>query len=112
MKNKYKIYTDKKNRKVIAATRYAGRVIKATATCSPEDTFDIEFGSALAIARCKQKVAKVKIQNASVKYLEAAAAADMAQKRYDDMKQYYMDSVDQFDEAVAETAELIKKISN
>ena len=112
MKNKYKIYTDEKNRKVIAATRYAGRVIKATATCSPEDTFDIEFGSALAIARCKQKVARVKIQNASVKYLEAAKAADKADKHYEDMKQYYMDSVDQYDEAVAETVELIKKISD
>lgn len=112
MKNKYKIYIDEKNKKVIAATRYAGRVIKATATCSPEDTFNIEFGSALAIARCKQKVARVKIQNASIKYLEAAKAADKADKHYEDMKQYYMDSVDQYDEAVAEAVELIKKISD
>ena len=110
MKKNYDIYVDEKNRKVIAVCRYGGRKVRAVATCAPEDTFNIEFGTSLAIARCEIKVAKLKIQRASAKYLEAAEAADAAQKRYDDMKQYYMDAVDQLDEAVELHNKIIDKI--
>ena len=110
MKNVYKTYVDEKNRKVIAVCRYAGRKIKAAATCAPEDTFDIETGTKLAIARCEWKVAKIKLQNASSKYLEAAKAADKAQKRFDKMKDYYMDSVDQLDAAGAAMQTIIEKL--
>lgn len=98
-KANYTIYTDEKNRQVIAVCRYAGRKVRAVAKCAPEDTFDIEIGTKLAIARCEWKVAKIKLQNAGSKYLEAAKAADEAQKYFDKMKDYYMDSVDQLDEA-------------
>ena len=110
MKNNYNIYVDEKNKTVIAVCRYAGRNVRATAKCCPENTFDIEFGTKLAIARCDVKVAKAKILNASTRYLEASVAADEAQKRYDKMKNYYMDSVDQFDNANATVDELIKSI--
>lgn len=111
MKNKYDIYIDEKNKKVIAVCRYGGRKVRATATCAPEDTFDIAFGTNLAIARCEVKVAKMKIQRASAKYLEASVAADAAQKRYDDMKQYYMDSIDQFDAAIEAHNKLIDELN-
>ena len=55
-------------------------------------------------------MAKAKIQNASAKYLQASVAADEAQRKYDKMKQYYMDSVDQFDNAMAEVDKVIKEI--
>ncbi len=106
----YNIYIDEKNRAVIAVCRYAGRNVRAVAKCAPEDTFNIEFGTKLAIARCEVKVAKLKIQNASASYMKASVAADEAQKQYDKMKQYYIDSVDQFDEANAEVEKIIKEI--
>lgn len=106
----YKIYTDEKNRQIIAVCRYAGQKVRAVAKCAPEDTFDAEIGKKLAIARCKWKVAKLKLQNAGVKYLEAAKTADEAQKRFDKMKDYYMDSVDQLDEAGAAIQNIISEI--
>ena len=110
MKNNYKIYVDEKNKTVIAVCRYAGRNIRAVAKCAPEDTFDIEFGTKLAKARCDLKVARAKIQNASAAYMKASVAADEAQRKYDKMKQYYMDSVDQFDEAYVAVGNIIKEI--
>ena len=109
-KANYKIYIDEKNKTVIAVCRYAGRNVRAIAKCSPEDTFDVDFGTKLAIARCEVKVAKIKIQNASAAYLKASVAADEAQRQYDKMKNYYMDSVDQFDKASAAVVNLIKEI--
>lgn len=106
----YKIYVDEKNKTVIAVCRYAGRNIRAVAKCAPEDTFNVEFGTKLAKARCDVKVAKAKIQNASVSYMKASVAADEAQRKYDNMKQYYMDSVDQFDKAYATVDNIIKEI--
>ena len=70
MKNNYKIYIDEKNKTVIAVCRYAGRNVRAIAKCSPEDTFDVDFGTKLAKARCDVKVAKAKIQNASAAYMK------------------------------------------
>ena len=110
MKNNYKIYTDEKNRQVIAVCRYAGRNVRAVATCSPEDTFNVEIGTELAVARCAWKVAKLKVQNAGVSYMTAAKAADEAAIRLDKMKEYYMDSVDQMAEAGASMEAIIKKL--
>jgi uncharacterized protein YfaS (alpha-2-macroglobulin family) len=93
----YKIYIDEKNRKVIAVCRYGGKNVKGVAKCAVEDNFNIEIGIKLATARCDWKVAKLKLRNASNKYLEAAKLADEAQKHFDKMKEYYMDSVDQLE---------------
>ena len=110
MKNVYKTYVDEKNRKVIAVCRYAGRNVRAVATCSPEDTFNKAYGMALAIARCEFKVAKIKLQNATERYMVAAKEADNAAKRYDKMKDYYMDSVDQLEEAGKTIQNVLKEI--
>ena len=112
MKNKYKFYNfyiDEKGKKVIAVTHYAGRTIKGIAKCSPEDTFDVEFGCMIAVARAEEKVAKAKVRNAAKRYLEAAVAADAAEKRFADMKQYYMDAIDQLDQAEIDVNSLFKQ---
>ena len=106
----YKTYIDEKNRKVVAVCRYAGRKVKAVAKCAPEDTFNSAYGMALAIARCKFKVAKLKLQNATEKYKIAAKEADNAAKRYDKMKDYYIDSVDQLEEAGKTIQNILKEI--
>ena len=106
----YKFYIDEKNRKVIAVTRYAGRKVRAVAKCAPEDEFNIEIGTKLAIARCEWKVAKIKLRNAGSCYMKAAKAADEAALRLSKMKDYYMDSVDQLDEAGAAMQAVIEKL--
>ena len=106
----YQVYTDEKNKTVVAVCRYAGRNVRAVAKCSPEDTFNEMTGIKLAITRCEIKAAKLKIKNAAAKYLEAAKAADEAERRFDKMKQYYMDSVDHLDEMIEEHNKLINEI--
>lgn len=65
---KYKFYTDNKTY-VIAESTYAGIPIQAKAKCSPEDTFDLDFGKKLAAARCNLKICKkrYKVANEKVK---------------------------------------------
>jgi hypothetical protein len=95
----YQYYVDEKNNEVIAVTRYAGRNVRGTAKCAPEDEFNLEVGKDIAEKRCELKKAKIKCQNASEKYLIALENFEKAKKRFFDMRQYYMDAVDQYDEA-------------
>ena len=107
--NFYNFYIDEKNKTVIAVCRYAGRNVRATAKCHDSDVFDIEFGKRLAQARCEVKVAKIKIGNASAKYCESAKAADAAHQRFAAMKEYYIDSVDQYDDACIAVQNLLNE---
>jgi hypothetical protein len=42
---------------VKAITMYAGKSVSAVAKCDPQDTFDLEFGTKLAMLRLDQKIA-------------------------------------------------------
>lgn len=100
--DKYKYYQFKNENggtTVSAVSTYAGRTVKGYAKCDPRDEFDIEKGKELAAARCGVKIANKRVARASRKYMEAARAATEAQAYFDRMKQYYMDAVDQADEA-------------
>ena len=77
-KHNYKIYTH--DNEVIAVTSFARRPVRATAKCDPRDTFDVEFGKALAIARCDVKVADKRLA-AAKKRLDKANEAMIAAKR-------------------------------
>ena len=108
--DKYKFYQFKNEKgglTIVAASTYAGRTVKGYAKCDPRDEFDIEKGKKLAAARCSVKIANKRVARASRKYLEAADALYTAQVKFDEMRQYYMDAVDQADEAAAELRELI-----
>jgi hypothetical protein len=50
---------------VKAVTNYAGKSVYAFAKCDPEDTFDLGFGTALALKRLDFKITKLRA--ASVK---------------------------------------------
>ena len=104
----YQYYVDEKNRMVIAVCRYAGRNVRGTAKCSPDDEFDLELGKTLAKARCEEKKAKIKIQNASAKYMAAADEFQKAKRQLNKMRTYFMDAVDQHDDAV----EAVNTITN
>lgn len=53
-------YIDKKTGQHIvkARTMYAGKSVTAVAKCDPADTFDLEFGKALALKRLDVKIAE------------------------------------------------------
>lgn len=102
MKEHYKYYVNLSKGEVIAVCRYAGRNIRSIAKCHPDDEFDVERGKAVAKAKCEIKVGQIRVRNATKKYCTALSAAAEAQKRYEDMKQYYIDAVDLLDDAVIE----------
>ena len=77
-KHNYKIYTH--DNEVIAVTSFARRPVRSIAKCDPRDTFDVEFGKALAIARCDVKVADKRLA-AAKKRLDKANEAMIAAKR-------------------------------
>lgn len=91
---------------VIAVSTYAGRTVRGVAKCDPRDTFDLETGKKLAAARCAYKIAEKRKARATTEFRKAAAAADEAVKRFEEMKQYFYDSVDQLDETIDEIKKL------
>lgn len=108
--DKYKYYQYKNENggtTIAAASSYAGRTVKAYAKCDPRDDFDIESGKKLAAARCNMKIANKRVARASQKYLEAAQAATEATAYFEKMKQYYMDAIDQADEAAEELQNIV-----
>lgn len=100
MKEHYKYYVNLSKGEVIAVCHYAGQTVKSVAHCHPTDEFDLDKGKAVAKAKCEVKVGQIRVRNATKKYCTALSAAAKAQKRYEDMKQYYIDAVDFFDDAV------------
>lgn len=102
--DKYKFYVN--DNKVIAVSTYAGRTVRGTAKCDPRDEFDLEFGKKLAAARCAYKIAEKRKARATAEYRKAAVAADEAVMWFNEMKQYFMDSVDQLDDTIEEIKKL------
>lgn len=51
-------------RVIKAVTKYAGKAVFAFAKCDPEDKFDIEFGTKLALKRLDLKIAKKRAASA------------------------------------------------
>lgn len=109
--DKYKFYVANKEDgmpyQVIAVSTYAGRTVRGVAKCNPNDTFDLETGKKLAAARCAYKIAEKRKARAVNEFRKASASLNKAMYKYDEMKQYYMDSVDQLDESIEEIKKLI-----
>ena len=91
---------------VEALSSYGGEIVRGVAKCSPEDTFDLEFGMQLASARCDLKVAEKRVKRATKKYSEAANAHMATSKRLSKMQDYFCDATDMYDEAAARLADI------
>lgn len=111
-KYKYHIWTSVEGKPygVTACSTYAGKTVKGTAKCDPRDEFDLETGKKLAAARCSVRIANKRVARASKKYLEAADALYAAQVKFENMRQYYMDAVDQADEAAEELRGMLTEL--
>lgn len=96
--------------KIICISTYAKKVVKGIAKCSPNDNFDIEIGKKLAQLRCDEKIADKRANRALDKYLEAGEILAEAKMYFDDMRQYYLDSEDKHDKALAELENFQKGI--
>jgi hypothetical protein len=109
---KYKFYQFKNHHggiTVVAASTYGKKTVKGYAKCNANDDFDFEKGKELAAARCALKIAEKRNKRAAEKYMEASKELDAAMNRFAEMKTYFMDSVDQVDEAIEKVNELIEK---
>lgn len=86
-KKNYKIYTH--NNEVIAVTSFARRPVRAVAKCDPRDTFNVEFGKALAVARCDVKVADKRLAAAKKRLDRANEAMIAAKHELDAANKYF-----------------------
>lgn len=97
-KHNYKIYTH--DNEVIAVTSFARRPVRATAKCDPRDTFDVDFGKALAIARCDEKVAEKRRAAAAKRLAKANEAMTAAKRELSAAKQYADLAQTEYDQAI------------
>ena len=96
--DKYRFYQS--DNKVIAVSTYAGQPVRGIAKCDPADEFSLEYGKALAAARCNEKIAEKRAIRASRKFFEAHKAMVEAKNYFDRMREYCDDSIDNFKIAV------------
>ena len=96
----------KHENEVIAISTFAGRTVKGKAKCHPNDTFDFEFGSRLAAARCNMKIAFLRYKRACKKYEDAKAARLRIQREFNDCCDYLTNSCERLKKAYFEVEEL------
>lgn len=101
-KKNYKIYTH--DNEVIAVTSFARRPVRAVAKCDPRDTFNVEFGKALAVARCDVKVADKRLAAAKKRLDKANEAMIVAKREMDAAKEYFNLAQTEHTEAYATVA--------
>ena len=103
--DKYRFFNHN-DKEIIAVSTYAGKTVRGVAKLTPGDTFNEENGKKLAAARCNEKIAKKRFKRALKKVQEAQAAYIKEATWYNRMVDYYNDSVEAVEEAVAEVKAL------
>ena len=88
---RYQTYTVGES-KVIVVSRYAGKVVRGVAKCSPGDTYDKEKGEKLARLRCDAKISEKRVARSQEAYADALEKLAAAQKRVDAMQNYMHDA--------------------
>ena len=92
--------------KVIALSTYGGRTVRGVAKCHPNDTFNVEFGKALAAARCNQKVAAKRYARARSEYNKLCTEIAEFNARATKVLKYLKDSAEADKEAIEATRDL------
>lgn len=93
-------------KKIIVVSRYAGKVVRGVAKCSPGDTYNVEKGEKLARLRCDEKISEKRVARSQEAYADAVANLAKAQKRVEAMKQYMDDAAAEYDEVQKELAKV------
>ena len=85
MKYNYQV----EDNKVIAYCNYAGKRIQASATCCPEDVFNLDTGKALAARRLDIKIAEKRYKRAAKRMEQAQIHAMIAAAEVEDKVNYF-----------------------
>lgn len=91
---KYRFIIQPEKRRVIALTRFGGKVVRAEARCNPTDKWDEEIGKKLASHRCNIKVAEKREKRAILKLNEATLAYQKAQAEFNKAMAYATDATE------------------
>ena len=86
-------YDNGKPYKVIAVSTYEGKKVRGVAKCDESDNFDIEKGKKLAAARCNLKIATKRRKRADKQYDKANEEFIRVMRYYNDMHDYFTDSL-------------------
>lgn len=108
--NRYKYYVQ--GNKVHAVSKYAGKTVRATAICSPNDEFDIGIGMGVAGRKCNIKVAEKRVRHAEQRLTEARAAHDAAVEELCAAYDYYDNAIDQAADAMNDFYDYIGEVDN
>lgn len=84
--------------------------MRGIAQCDPRDSFNETKGQELAAARCNAKVAAKRVKRAQKKAAEAEKILKDAQRHYNKMNAYYMDSHAAVIEAENQIDEVLKEM--
>ena len=98
--DKYTYFVADKQKKVVAVSTYAGKIVRGVAKCDPRDEFSVEDGKRLAAARCAVKVAKKRNANAIKQKQNAYNELVAKQHRLQKMNDYVDDSRRDLDTAI------------
>ena len=102
--DKYTYFVADKQKKVVAVSTYAGKIVRGVAKCDPRDEFSVEDGKKLAAARCAVKIAKKRNANANAQKKRAYNELVEKQRRLQKMNDYVVDSQAALNEANNELA--------
>ena len=95
---------------VVAISSFAGKTVKASAKCDPNDTYVKELGELVAKSRCDIKVAKKRSKHAAKKLAEAKKEYERAKARVAKMESYMIDSYNMEKEAIDAYNKLMEHI--
>ena len=107
--NKYRFYNS--DNKVVAVSTYAGKPVRGVAKCDPEDTFSMDDGKELAMARCNEKIAEKRFKRAQRKYDEACADYLTANRYLGRMSAYLTDAHKSLIDARENVTSVLNKIA-
>ena len=92
--------------RIVAVSSFAGKPVKAHADCHPNDEFDLDYGMALAAARCGEKIAAKRCKRAYNKVDEAQAMVNAALAHLQKMMKYEADAEFNYNVAAYELAQI------
>ena len=105
---KYKIYSS--DGVVVAISSFAQKPVRGIAKCDPEDTFSLDSGKELAIARCDNKIAEKRVKLAKKKLEKATVAYEEAMSNFNLMTRYYCEAVQKLEESEQTLTEILTKL--
>ena len=97
------------NVRIVAVSSFAGKPVKGYADLHPHDELDVEYGKALAAARCAERIAAKRCKRAYNKVDEATAQVNAAMAHLQKMMQYEADAEAAYNIATYDVAVLLSE---